>query len=218
MSSTIPLLAETGRVTGSGASGRLRSAGKVPAIVYGHGTEALPVTVDHRELDLGLSTPAGRNVIFELSIGGDTKTAVAHVVERHPTKHRIRHVDFLLVDLDQVVVADIPVRVEGEGPGVKEGGIVELLRPTVQVSGVVAKLPNEIVIDGSNLAVGDTVTIGELPAIPEMEYPEDPELAVLTVTITLAALHGDDFDEEVAEEAAPAVAEEAAPAEESDES
>ena len=212
MSSTIPLTADTGRTTGSGASGRLRSAGKVPAIVYGHGTESLAVTVDHRELMLGLSTPAGRNAIFELAIDGRAQTAVAHVVDRHPTKHRILHVDFVLVDLDQVVTADVSVRVDGEGPGVKEGGVVELLRPTVQVSGVVANLPNEIVIDGSALEVGDTVTVGDLPILEGMEYVEEDDVAVVTVTITMAALHGDDLEEE---EATGAVEVDEAPSEES---
>lgn len=187
MSSTVPLRAETGRPSGSAASGRLRASGLVPAVVYGHGTDSLSVAVDHRELDLALSTDAGRNVIFDLDIDGTAKTAVAHMVERHPTKNRIVHVDFLLVDLDEVIATEIPVRIEGEGPGVKEGGIVELIRPMVQVRGIISKLPPEVTVDTSELEVGDTIHIGDLPELPDVEYLEGEDLTVLTVTITRAA-------------------------------
>ena len=199
MSSTVPLRAETGRATGSSASGRLRASGLVPAVVYGHGTDSLSVAVDHRELDLALSTDAGRNVIFDLDIDGTAKTAVAHTVERHPTKNRIVHVDFLLVDLDEVISTEIPVRVEGEGPGVKEGGIVELIRQSVQVRGVISKLPPEVTVDTSELEVGDTIHIGDLPVLADVEYLEADDLTVLTVTITRAAAMGEEeFEAELA--------------------
>jgi large subunit ribosomal protein L25 len=199
MSSTVPLRAETGRETGSSASGRLRAGGLVPAVVYGHGTDSLSVAVDHRQLDLALSSGAGRNVIFDLDIDGTAKTAVAHMVERHPTKNRIVHVDFLLVDLDEEVSTEIPVRVEGEGPGVKEGGVVELIRPTVQVRGVISTLPSEVTVDTSELEVGDTVHIGDLPKLEGAVYLEAEDLTVLTVTITrAAAMDEDEFEAELA--------------------
>ncbi|MEX1280109.1 MAG: 50S ribosomal protein L25 [Acidimicrobiia bacterium] len=197
--STMSLRADVGREIGSRAAGRLRAAGKVPAVVYGHGTDTRSIAVDHRELDLALSTEAGRNAIFELDLDGTVETAVAHQIDRHPTKNRILHVDFVLVDLDQVIDADINVRVEGEGPGVKEGGIVELIRPTVHVRGVVSKLPNEIVVDASELEVGDTIHISQLPEVEGIEYLEDDELTVLTVTITRAAAMGEEaFEAELA--------------------
>lgn len=196
--STMSLRADVGRETGSRAAGRLRSAGKVPAVVYGHGTDTRSIAVDHRELDLALSG-GGRNAIFELDLDGTVETAVVHQIDRHPTKNRILHVDFVLVDLDQEIDADITIRVEGEGPGVKEGGVVELIRPTVQVRGVVSKLPNEIVVDASELEIGDTIHIAELPEVEGIEYLEDDELTVLTVTITRAAAMGEEaFEAELA--------------------
>ena len=216
MSSTVPLRAETGRETGSSASGRLRAGGKVPAVVYGHGTDPVPVAVDHRELDLALSSGAGRNVIFDLDIEGANKTAVAHVVDRHPTTNRIVHVDFLLVDLDEEVSTEIPVRVVGEGPGVKEGGVVELIRPTVQVRGVISKLPAEVTVDTSELEVGDTIHIGDLPDLADADYLEGEDLTVLTVTITRAAAMGEEeFEAELA--AASGGGEEAAGTDEAEE-
>lgn len=188
-SSTVPITAELGRETGSAAAGRLRAEGKVPAVVYGHGSDPVSVAVDHRELDLALNTEAGRNVIFELAIDGAPMTAVAHIIDRHPTKNRIIHIDFLLVDLDEEVTVDIPVRVEGEGPGVKEqDGVVELIRQSVHIRAVVTNIPREVVVDGSGLEVGDVVHIRDLPPIEGVEFLEDEDLTVLTVSYSRAAL------------------------------
>ena len=199
-SSTVSIVADTDRQTGSRPAGRIRAEGKVPAVVYGHGTDPQPVAVDHRELDLAFHTDAGRNVIFELEIDGKKKTAVAHVVDRHPTKNRIVHVDFLLVDLDEVVAVELPIRIEGEGPGVKAGGVIELIRPSVQIRGVISKLPSEIVLDGSELEVGDIVRIEDLPEFEGIEYQEDSHLTVFTLSITRAAEADEDEELEEGEE------------------
>lgn len=210
-SSTVSLVADTDRQTGSGPAGRIRAEGKVPAVVYGHGTDPKPIAVDHRELDLAFHTDAGRNVIFELDIEGKKMTAVAHIVDRHPTKNRIVHVDFLLVDLDEVVSAELPIRIEGEGPGVKEGGVIEMIRPSVQIRGIISKLPSEIVLDGSELEIGDIVRIEDLPEFEGIEYQADGHLTVFTVTITRAAELDEDeeLDEELDEEAGEEADEEA---------
>ncbi len=210
-SSTVSLVADTDRQTGSGPAGRIRAEGKVPAVVYGHGTDPKPIAVDHRELDLAFHTDAGRNVIFELDIEGKKMTAVAHIVDRHPTKNRIVHVDFLLVDLDEVVSAELPIRIEGEGPGVKEGGVIEMIRPSVQIRGIISKLPSEIVLDGSELEIGDIVRIEDLPEFEGIEYQADSHLTVFTVTITRAAELDEDeeLDEELDEEAGEEADEEA---------
>lgn len=218
-SSTVSLFADTDRQTGSGPAGRIRAEGKVPAVVYGHGTDPKPIAVDHRELDLAFHTDAGRNVIFELEIEGKKMTAVAHVVDRHPTKNRIVHVDFLLVDLDEVVSAELPIRIEGEGPGVKEGGVIEMIRPSVQIRGIISKLPSEIVLDGSELEIGDIVRIEDLPEFEGIEYQEDTHLTVFTVTITRAAELDEDeeLDEELGEEADEGADEEGDETDETDE-
>ncbi len=195
--SSVALNVETGRPTGSAASRRLRAEGKVPAIVYGHGTDALPIAVDHRELELAFHTEAGRNVIFSLDLGGKEQTAIAQAVERHPFKPFITHIDFLLVNLDEVVTAEVPIRVEGESIGTRAGAVMSVVRPLIQVRAVLSNLPSEIPLDVSELDQGDTLRISDLPVFEGVEYLEDDGLTVVTIT---AASQIDLPEEEVEEE------------------
>ncbi|NND85537.1 MAG: 50S ribosomal protein L25 [Acidimicrobiia bacterium] len=181
--SSVSLNVETRQETGSAASRRLRSEGKVPAIVYGHGSDPLTITVDHRELDLAFHTEAGRNVIFELDLGGKkTETAIAQAIDRHPFKPFIRHIDFMLVNLDEELTADVPVTMVGEAPGARDGGLMEVIRPTVRVTAILSSLPSEIVIDVSELGQGDTLRIGDLPEMEGVVYAEDEGLTVVTIS------------------------------------
>jgi large subunit ribosomal protein L25 len=181
--SSVSLNVETRQETGSAASRRLRAEGKVPAIVYGHGSDPLTITVDHRELDLAFHTDAGRNVIFELDLGGkNPQTAIAQAIDRHPFKPFIRHVDFMLVSLDEEITADVPVAIQGEAPGARDGGVMEVIRPTVQVTAILSALPSEIVVDVSGLGQGDTLRIGDLPVMDGVAYAEDDGLTVVTIT------------------------------------
>lgn len=181
--SSVSLIVETRQETGSAASRRLRAEGKVPAIVYGHGDDPIAITVDHRELELAFHTEAGRNVIFELDLGGKKKqTAIAQAIDRHPFKPFIRHVDFMLVNLDEELTADVPVSLIGEAPGARDGGVMEVIRPTVQVTAILSALPSEIVLDVSELAQGDTLRIGDLPVMEGVVYAEEENLTVVTIT------------------------------------
>lgn len=180
--STLALKVETGRSTGSAASRRLRAEGKVPAIVYGHGLDPLPIAVDHRELELAFHTSAGRNVVFMLDLGGESQTAVAQEIVKHPFKPLIHHIDFLLVNLDEVVTADIPILIIGESIGSREGGVMSVVRPQISVRAVLSNLPSDISLDVSEMDQGDTLRIGDLPDLPGVEYVDDADLTVVTIT------------------------------------
>ena len=104
----IVLVADTKRPTGSRESRRLRHTGRIPAVVYGHGLTAVPVSVDARALRSALSTSAGRNAVFELDVDGTHHLAMAKVVDHHPVRHTIAHVDFLVIDRNERVTADVP--------------------------------------------------------------------------------------------------------------
>ena len=179
--SSVALRAELGRELGSAASRRLRHEGKVPAVLYGHGTDPLSLSVDHREFSLSIRGEAGRNTIFALELDGKTYTALATEVERHPFKNEVRHVDFQIVDLDEVVTADISIVGTGEAPGLKEGGILDWIRPTVEIEAAVSKLPDEIVIDLSGMDLGAILRIEDLPDIDGVEYVNDPALTVVSM-------------------------------------
>jgi large subunit ribosomal protein L25 len=201
----ITLVAEPGRTTGSSASRRLRAAGRVPAVVYGHGMDGISVSVDGRELRHALSGDSGTNQLLELHIGTDKHLALARVLQRHPVRHTVVHVDFQVVSRDEVISADVPIVLTGESKSVaQEGGIIEQPLTSLTVKATPARIPNSIDIDISDLKVGEGIRVGDLklPSGVTTEVLED-EIVVIASISTVAAEVAE-ADEAAAEAAAEA--------------
>ena len=140
--------------TGSAESRRLRSAGSIPAIVYGLGMDPKSVSIDAREFTNALKTEAGTNVILTLSIGKKDKvTALPREIQRHPYKDEILHVDLIQIDLTQTVEADVSVSFIGTPMGVKEeGGVVQTVNNTITIVALPAAIPSSLELDISELS------------------------------------------------------------------
>ena len=185
----ITLIAEAGRPTGSSASRRLRAAGRIPGVVYGHGMDGISVSVDGRDLRHALSGDSGTNQLLQLKIGSDTHLALARVLQRHPVRHTVVHVDFQVVRRDEVISADVPIVLVGEAKLVeREQGLVEQPLTTLTVNATPARIPNSIEIDISDLKVGEGIRVGdlELPSgVTTDVLPE--EIVVIASTSSVAA-------------------------------
>ncbi|MDA8062222.1 MAG: 50S ribosomal protein L25, partial [Actinomycetota bacterium] len=130
----LTLVAEPGRATGSAASRRMRAAGRVPAVVYGHGAEPQAVSVDGRDLRIVLSGGAGVNQLLSLDVAGERHLALARVLQRDPVRSAVIHVDFQVVSRDEVISAEVPVNLVGEAKAVEqEKGIVEHILSSLTV-------------------------------------------------------------------------------------
>src|SRR3712207_6064925 len=122
----VALAAETGRPTGSAAARRLRAAGKIPAVLYGHGVDPQSLAVDGRSLRLALSQEAGLNALLNLDVAGKQHLAMARQLQRDPVRGTVAHVDFVIVRRDEVVSAEVPVHLVGEAEKVQRAdGLVE---------------------------------------------------------------------------------------------
>src|SRR3954447_16292032 len=122
----ITLAAEIGRTIGSRSTGRLRSSGRIPGVVYGHGIDPLPVAVEGRALRSALTTEAGLNALLSLQIDGTSHLTMAREIQRHPVRGTVLHVDFQIVRRDEVMAADVPVAMVGEAEEVQRSdGLVE---------------------------------------------------------------------------------------------
>lgn len=190
----ITLRADAGRPTGSRASRRLRREGQVPAIVYGKDRDPLAVAVDHRELRAALTTEAGSNALISLEVGKDKILTLARVVETHPYRREIRHVDFVTIALTDTVSAEIPVHLVGEAAGILAGGVLSTARTTVEIEALVTNIPSYVELDISELEIGDALRIGDLPAIEGVTYLDDPAYTVVSVTVP-AALEAEEPEE-----------------------
>lgn len=193
----ITLRADAGRPTGSRASRRIRREGQVPAIVYGKDRDPLAITVDHRELRAVLTTEAGTNALISLEVGKDKILTLARVVETHPYRREIRHVDFVTIALTDTVSAEIPVHLVGEAVGIRAGGVLSTARTTVEIEALVTNIPSYVELDISELEIGDALRIGDLPVIEGVTYLEDPAYTVVSVTVPAALEAEESADEEL---------------------
>lgn len=175
----ISLHTEDRTLQGSRASRRLREAGRIPAVVYGHHVEPRAVSVDLRALRAALSTAAGANAVFALELGGTRHLAMAREVQHDPVRRRIAHVDFQVVNRDEVVHAEVPVVLVGEALEVARiGGTVEHLLVAVSVRARPAEIPSVFELDVTDLRPGDTVALGALALAAGVELETDPDTLV----------------------------------------
>jgi len=183
----IVLVADTDRPTGSRASRRMRHHGRVPAVVYGHGVAATPVSVDARALRAALSTPAGRNAVFELDVDGTHHLAMAKIVDHHPVRHTIAHVDFFVVDRNEQVTADVRIAMVGEAEAVtREGGTVEQVLHALTVTMLPSAIPDAITVDISGLQPGGTIRVADLTLPAGVTTVVDTDAPVVSGTVAQA--------------------------------
>jgi large subunit ribosomal protein L25 len=176
----VTLTAELGRPTGSRSSRRLRIAGKVPAVLYGHGADPISLAVDGRELKNALTGDAGLNALITLKIDSDSHLAMARQLQRHPVKGSVDHVDFVIVRRDEVVTADVPITLVGEATEVNQNdGIVEQQLFTLTIRATPLNIPAGIDADISGLVIGEAVRVADLKLPSGVETEADPEEAVV---------------------------------------
>ncbi len=196
----VTLRAETGREPGSRSSRRLRRKGMVPAVIYGRELEPIPVAVDAHDLYVALHTSAGVNALINLETeGADAQLTMAREVQRHPVRGDVTHVDFVKISLTEKTQVEVLIELTGESVGVKEGGIIETIRNSIHVEALPTDIPQSIIVDISELAVGDTLRIGDLPVMEGVEYLGDDDDPVVTIA-TPAAVEAEEVEEEGLEE------------------
>jgi large subunit ribosomal protein L25 len=194
------LVATTGRPTGSAAARRLRAEGHIPGVLYGRGMTPISLTVERRELRVALSGPAGVNTVLSLEVDGAKYPAVVKELQRHPIRRTVNHIDFLQVNMNEEITVSVPVRLEGEAKAVlSEGGLVDPAVDTIEVATTPNNMPNEFVIDITDMQVGDVVRLADVPMPSGVTATGDPEMPVVTVILTRAAAAANAGDGEAAE-------------------
>lgn len=150
----VTLQAET-RATGRHANRELRTAERVPAVIYGQHMEALPIAVDRKALGIALHAASGRTIELELP-DQDRLHVLAREIQRHPLKHNVLHVDFLAVSMTEKIHLSVPIITEGHGPvlGMPDMVLVRNL-DTVEIECLPGDIPEHLVADLSKLATPD---------------------------------------------------------------
>lgn len=175
--SDVKIAAELRTEFGKGAARRLRRSGKVPAVLYGHGTDPLHLSLPGHDTMLALKT---RNVLITLDIDGrDNELALPRHVQRHPLKGLIEHVDLLQVRRGEKVVVEVQVEVVGEAA---PETLVNLENPTVAVEAEATQLPERIEVSVDGGLAGTQIHARDLVLPAGATLAADPELLVVNVT------------------------------------
>lgn len=187
----------TGRPDGSRAARRMRRDNLVPGVVYGLGTEPLPVSVQGADLRRALTTDAGLNALLDLDVDGAHEMAVVKEIQRHPVRREVIHVDFLRVDPNARIEVEVPIHTVGEAEKVHhEDGITVLRLNSVLVSVKPTDIPDQVVVDISEMTMDTTITVDDLDLPAEVDVVTPGDEVVVSAEITRAALVQDEAAEE----------------------
>ena len=201
MSEALTLPAETRERAGKGASRALRREGRVPAVVYGGKEEPLSIHVEEKELRRQLGTGHFSNSIVMVEVGGKSIRTLPKDVAFHPVSERPIHVDFMRLSKDAKVEVLIPVHFINEeaSPGLKRGGVLNVVRHDLELVCDSDKIPDEITIDVTGLDIGDSIHISHvtLPA-GSASAITDRDFTIATI-VAPSALKSEAGDTEKAE-------------------
>ena len=205
MSDALTLPAEARERAGKGASRALRREGRVPAVIYGGKEEPAMIHVEAKELVRQLGTGHFMNSIVMIELGGKSVRTLPKDVAFHPVTDRPTHVDFLRLSKDSKVEVNVPVVFTNEekSPGLKKGGVLNIVRHELDLICEADKIPSEIVIDVTGKEVGDSIHISEvsLPAGSESAITDrDYTIATLVAPSALKKAEGDTATEAAADE------------------
>ncbi|MBA4042983.1 MAG: 50S ribosomal protein L25 [Erythrobacter sp.] len=164
MSETLTLPAEARERAGKGASRAIRREGRTPAVIYGGKEEPTLIHVEEKELVRQLMTGHFMNSIVNIEIGGKTVRTLPKDVAFHPVTDRPTHVDFLRMTGDSLVEVQVPVVFVNEdaSPGLKKGGVLNIVRHELELLCPNADIPDEIQIDVTGKEIGDAIHISEV--------------------------------------------------------
>ena len=184
---------------------RVRRQGKIPAVVYGAGQDALAVSVDPRQVSRILSSETGHNTIFDLALDGSKSKAMIVDWQYEPIKGKLLHIDVKRIAMDKKLAVMVPIFLKGEAAGVKQqGGILEQMLREVEVECLPSDIPSHIDADVSELVFGKVLRVSDLPHSDKLKFLTDENQPVAHVT---------SVKEEVAATPEAVAAEAAAPAE-----
>ncbi len=188
------MAAETRAQFGKGAARKLRVAGKVPAVVYGHGEQPLHVSLPAHEMML---VARRANALLELNLEDGKKLVLVKDVQRDPVRQIIEHVDMVVVRKGEKVTVDIGVHVEGEP---FSGTMVQYENLTITAEAEATNIPEWVTISIDGLTEGTQIHAGELPLPEGSTLISDPEALILSIYVPRASSEEDDTTTEAAAE------------------
>jgi len=174
---------------GTGVARKLRQAGQVPAVIYGHGREPQSLALNTREIDKLLSTISAASTVIELTYDGRTVRTLIREIQRHPVKRHILHLDFQELVAGEKVTVSVPLRFTGVADGVRNGGgILEETMHQLHLRLDPASIPDHIDVDVTALTIGHSIHVRELNLPQGVTVLDDVDATVCVCTAPKAVV------------------------------
>ena len=187
--STASLSASIRTETGKGAARKIRQAGSIPAVIYGHGREAQSLVLNARDTDKLLKSIAISSTVIELAIDGKTARTLIREVQRHPFKRTITHMDFQELVAGETVSVHCPIVYVGVPEGVRlEGGLLDQIMHQLHIEADSSSIPNHIDVDVSSLKIGNTLHVSDLKLPAGIKVLDEPGNTVCIVQLPKVAV------------------------------
>ena len=192
--------AELRTETGKGAARKIRRDGLIPGVVYGRGNEPRSIKVDPLDIEKLLHS----NAIFDLTFVGedgeeDESTVIIKDYQKDVIKEDLLHVDFQFISMDEKITVSVPMKLEGEAEGVRDGGVLQQLLRQIEIDALPAEIPEEITLDISELEVGESLSVSDLELPESVDLVTDKDEVIVTV-VTPTELVEEEEEEEEEEE------------------
>jgi len=190
------------KTTGNSPARELRRGGQVPAVLYGPQTEPVLLSVNIKELEQILKKGNIGSIILNLVIqNGEkfTKPAMIKEFQSHPVSGQFLHIDFYEIDMQRKINVMIPITTQGKSKGVEAGGLLQIVRREIEVFCMPGDIPETFEIDVTDLDIGDSVHVDEIPLGDNIELASDVNFTVVTVLSPKVEAIPEEEEEEVLE-------------------
>jgi large subunit ribosomal protein L25 len=172
-----------GEQRGKNEARRLRAQGRIPAVLYGARKDAVPVSVDPKQIARILTSESGHNTIFDLQVGKEKTKAMIVDWQYEPIKGRLLHIDLKRIAMDERLRVKVPIMLLGEPAGVKQqGGILEQILREVELECLPSDIPGHIDLDVSELVFGQVLRVSDLPHGGKVKFVTDENQPVAHIT------------------------------------
>ena len=159
---------------------RIRSQGGIPAVLYGKKVDNKMISISAADLEKALRE-GGRHSLVTQKVDGEDYSVLLREVQRDPLRGELLHADFQAVDMSAEVDVDVEVRLVGEAPGVKDGGVLQQNLHELSIRVLPANIPPAIEVDISGLQVGDVITVGDVQTGGTFEINHEPSEVIATI-------------------------------------
>ncbi len=183
--SELTINAESRKKLGGSTALQLRQQGRVPGILYGHGEPSIPFHV--KELDLRPLIYTNETHTVNLNLDGRPQRCILREVQFHPVTDRVSHIDLIIIHADEKIRIDVPVKLVGTAAGVKDGGVMDFSLHKLSIEVLPDSIPEHIELDISNLKIGHSLHVSDLPSNDAYTIATDSHAVIVTIAAPKAA-------------------------------